>query len=107
VIDAATIGLLGRRGIRRRDHFVDRRGASLITFPTMLATGLSPIVATASNSVALTPANFVAAMVDHQLLPQWRPAFRRVLWVSIFGSGIARCCCCTRRNECSWWPCRS
>jgi len=55
VIDAATIGLLAAVGFVGGIISSIVGGASLITFPTMLATGLSPIVATASNSVALTP----------------------------------------------------
>lgn len=35
-------------------------GASLITFPALLATGLPAVVANASNTVALTPSNVVA-----------------------------------------------
>src|SRR6267142_2074285 len=37
-------------------------GASLITFPALLAGGLPAVVANASNTVALTPGNLVAAL---------------------------------------------
>ena len=35
-------------------------GASVITFPVMLAVGLPPVVATASNLVAVSAGNFLA-----------------------------------------------
>ena len=39
-------------------------GASLITFPALLAVGLPAIVANASNTVALAPGNLAAALAD-------------------------------------------
>jgi len=62
-------------------------GASLITFPALLAAGLPPVIAVASNAVATTPANFVAAATDRQWLPAWQPAFWRVIAVAMAGSG--------------------
>ena len=44
-------------------------GASLFTFPALLASGLSPITANASNAFALLPANAMAAWVDGEKLP--------------------------------------
>src|SRR5262245_52522650 len=43
-------------------------GATLITFPAMIASGLPPIVANASNAVAVTPGHFVAALSDRAQL---------------------------------------
>jgi hypothetical protein len=37
-------------------------GASLITFPALLAVGLPPIIANASTTIALAPANLAAAV---------------------------------------------
>ena len=51
-------------------------GATLITFPAMLAAGLPPILANASNAVAVTPGHLVAACADRHVLP---PADRRML----------------------------
>jgi len=62
-------------------------GSSLITFPALLAVGLPPVAATASNTVSMTPSNFVAVMADYQRLPQWRPAFAWIVVISIIGSG--------------------
>ncbi|MDP8996350.1 MAG: sulfite exporter TauE/SafE family protein [Pseudomonadota bacterium] len=44
-------------------------GASLFTFPALLASGLSPITANASNAFALLPANAMAAWVDAEKIP--------------------------------------
>jgi len=45
-------------------------GATLITFPAMIASGLLPIVANASNAVAVMPGHFVAALSDRAQLPR-------------------------------------
>jgi uncharacterized protein len=46
-------------------------GATLITFPAMLAAGLPPVLANASNAVAVTPGHLVAACADRHVLPPW------------------------------------
>lgn len=61
-------------------------GASLITFPALLAAGLPAIVANASNTVALTPANFVAGLADLERLPRWDRALLSVALVCVTGS---------------------
>jgi len=63
-------------------------GASLITFPALLAAGLPPVVAVASNAVATTPASFAAAVTDRRWLPAWQPSFWRVIAVAMAGSGV-------------------
>jgi uncharacterized protein len=44
-------------------------GSSLICFPAMLAAGLPPVVASASNTVAVTPASLVATFSDPERKP--------------------------------------
>ncbi|MBB1601379.1 permease [Variovorax sp. UMC13] len=44
-------------------------GATLITFPAMLAAGLPPVVANASNAVAVAPGHLLAAIADREKLP--------------------------------------
>ncbi|WP_246669332.1 MULTISPECIES: sulfite exporter TauE/SafE family protein [unclassified Bradyrhizobium] len=44
-------------------------GATLITFPAMLAAGLPALAANASNAVAVTPGHLMAALADHRRLP--------------------------------------
>lgn len=63
-------------------------GASLITFPALLAAGLPAIVANASNAVALTPANLVAALADLDRRPRWDRAFAGLAAVSVAGSVV-------------------
>lgn len=61
-------------------------GASLITFPALLAAGLPPIVANASNVVATTPGNLMAGLADLERLPRWDRSFLGLVLVSIAGS---------------------
>lgn len=61
-------------------------GASLITFPALLAGGLPAIVANASNTVALTPGNLVAALADAERWPRWDRSLLVVSGVCAAGS---------------------
>src|SRR5262245_58126634 len=61
-------------------------GASLITFPALLATGLPAVVANASNTVALTPGNFVASLADLERLPRWDRTLLSLVLVCAVGS---------------------
>jgi uncharacterized membrane protein YfcA len=61
-------------------------GASIVTFPVMLATGLSPVVATASNLVAISPGNFLAALADRSRLPPLDRAFVGLVAASVLGA---------------------
>jgi uncharacterized protein len=61
-------------------------GASLITFPALLAAGLPAIVANASNTVALTPGNVVAGLADLERMPRWDRSFLSLALISVVGS---------------------
>ena len=61
-------------------------GGSLITFPTLVYVGLPPLVATASNIVALTFSNITAAFGDFKRMPPWSRTFRVLAVVSVLGS---------------------
>ena len=61
-------------------------GASLITFPALLAAGLPPIVANASNTVALVPGNFMAGLADLERRPRWDRSFLALVLVCTLGS---------------------
>ena len=50
-------------------------GASLVLFPAMLAAGIPPVTAVATNNTALVPSNFLAAFVDRSHLPKFDGAF--------------------------------
>lgn len=61
-------------------------GASVVTFPVMLAVGLSPVVATASNLVAVSAGNFLAAAADRGHLPPFNRAFAGLVLASVLGA---------------------
>ncbi|GJD74687.1 sulfite exporter TauE/SafE family protein [Methylobacterium goesingense] len=60
-------------------------GATLITFPVMLQVGLPPVIANASNAVAVMPGHLIAALADPG---RWPPLNARLAWLaaaSLFG----------------------
>src|SRR5262245_65561796 len=61
-------------------------GASLITFPALLAAGLPPIVANATCTVALTPGNLVAGLADLERIPRWDRTFASLALIAVVGS---------------------
>jgi hypothetical protein len=61
-------------------------GASVVTFPVMLAVGLSPVVATASNLVSVSAGNFLAALTDRAQLPPFNRAFVGLVLASVLGA---------------------
>jgi uncharacterized membrane protein YfcA len=61
-------------------------GAAIITFPVLLATGISPVLATTSNMVALAPGNFFAALYDRSQLPPLGRSFAAMVIASIVGA---------------------
>jgi uncharacterized membrane protein YfcA len=63
-------------------------GAAIVTFPALIAAGLSPVVATATNLVALTPGNFLAALYDRTQLPPLDRAFAALVVWSLVGAVI-------------------
>jgi len=87
-MDAAPILLLAGAGFAGGIVTAIVGGASLITFPAMLAAGLPPVVAAACNTVALTPSPFIAAATDDRRLPAWKPEFHRFIGVSLAGGGV-------------------
>jgi uncharacterized membrane protein YfcA len=61
-------------------------GASVVTFPAMLAVGLSPVVATASNLVSVSAGNFLAAVTDRGQLPPFNRAIVGLVLASVLGA---------------------
>lgn len=59
-------------------------GATLITFPAMLAAGLPPVVANASNAVAIAPGHLLAGLADREKIPA---SDREFLLSLILGAG--------------------
>ncbi|MGL3208801.1 sulfite exporter TauE/SafE family protein [Bradyrhizobium sp. BR 1433] len=62
-------------------------GATLITFPAMLAAGLPAVIANASNAVAISPGHLIAALADRGKLPP--PTRRTISYVVIATVGGA------------------
>jgi uncharacterized protein len=63
-------------------------GASLVTFPALLAVGLPPIIANASNALAVSSSNFVAAFNDRKLIPAGTPAFWAASFAALVGGAF-------------------
>jgi uncharacterized protein len=63
-------------------------GAAVITFPALLAAGLPPVMATAGNTVALTPGLFLAAIYDRSQLPPFDRSFVAMALASVAGALI-------------------
>jgi uncharacterized membrane protein YfcA len=61
-------------------------GASIITFPVLLATGIPPITAVISNTVALTPGNLLAVIYDRSQLPPLGRSFAGLIAATVFGT---------------------
>jgi uncharacterized membrane protein YfcA len=61
-------------------------GASIVTFPVLLATGIPPVTAVISNTVALVPGNFVATIYDRSQLPPLGRSFVALVAASVLGA---------------------
>jgi len=61
-------------------------GASVMTFPVLLAVGLPPVVATASNLVAVSAGNMLAAFTDRANLPPFNRGFVGLVVASLLGA---------------------
>lgn len=63
-------------------------GASLFTFPALLFAGLPPIVANASNALAVTSSNAVGFLSDLKKLPPASLSFYGSLGVAVVGGAL-------------------
>lgn len=63
-------------------------GATLITFPALLATGLPPVAANIANAIAVSPGHLLAALADRRSLPVLDGHLCRLLLFSAVG-GLA------------------
>ncbi len=63
-------------------------GASLVTYPALLAAGLPPVSAVVVNLVALMPANLSAAWWDRSQLPPFSAGMWALLAVSAVGATL-------------------
>jgi uncharacterized membrane protein YfcA len=63
-------------------------GASLVTFPTLLALGLPPVAANATNAVGLSLSNFMAALADWRRRPSWGRSLSWLFAINLVGGAI-------------------
>ena len=61
-------------------------GAAIITFPALLATGISPVLASCSNLVALVPGNLISFYYDRSQLPPLGRSFAGLVAASVLGA---------------------
>lgn len=63
-------------------------GASVISYPVLLAIGMSPVSAAISNALGVTPANFFALIaVRHQMRAYFKE-YRKLIIISVIGSTV-------------------
>lgn len=63
-------------------------GATLFTFPALMAAGLSPVVANASSSVALTPGHLSGVLSERRQLPKLDGHLMLHVVIAAVGGGI-------------------
>jgi hypothetical protein len=61
-------------------------GASVISYPVLLATGMSPVSAAISNALGVTPANFFALIAVRHQMREYFLEYRKLIIISIIGS---------------------
>ena len=62
-------------------------GAAVVTFPALIAAGVSPQLAAVSNLASIMPATMLAALSDRSQLPPFDRAFVGLIVASIVGAG--------------------
>ena len=63
-------------------------GASVISYPVLLATGMSPVSAAISNALGVTPANFFALIAVRHQMRAYFQEYKKLIYISIAGSTI-------------------
>jgi uncharacterized membrane protein YfcA len=63
-------------------------GAAVVSDPALLASGLAPQIAVASNLLAVMPGTLLAAFADRTQLPPLNRAFAGLVFASITGAAI-------------------
>ena len=87
-MDAITALFLGTTGFLGGIITAVVGGSSIICFPAMLAAGLPPIVASASNTTAVVPAHLIAAYSDTGRAPAWSREVLALALVGFLGSAL-------------------
>lgn len=63
-------------------------GGTFLSFPAMLAIGLPPVTANASNSVALWPASLASAWAYRRELARYRQHLPRLTLAALLGGAV-------------------
>ncbi|MGH6728239.1 MAG: sulfite exporter TauE/SafE family protein [Pseudolabrys sp.] len=63
-------------------------GAAVVSYPALIASGVSPQLAAVCNLTALMPAMMLAALSDRTQLPPFNRAFIGLIVASVTGAGI-------------------
>ena len=67
-------------------------GAAVVTYPALIAAGVSPQVAAIGNLVAIMPATMLAALSDRSQLPPFNRAFASLIGFSLIGASVGAAC---------------
>jgi uncharacterized membrane protein YfcA len=86
-MDPHTIALLAGIGVLAGMIASIVGGAAVVVYPAMIAAGVPPQFAAASNTVALMPAIMLAALSDRSQLPPFNRAFIELVFASVAGAG--------------------
>ncbi len=63
-------------------------GASVISYPVLLATGMSPVNAAITNALGVTPANFFALIPVRDEIRSFFQEYRKLIFISIISASI-------------------
>ena len=63
-------------------------GASVISYPVLLATGMSPVNAAISNALGVTPANFFALIAVRHQMRAYLQEYKKLIIISIISSSV-------------------
>ena len=61
-------------------------GASVISFPVLLAAGIAPVSAAMTNAIGVTPANFFALISIRHRVKELAREYAQLIWISIAAS---------------------
>ncbi|MBN9049624.1 MAG: sulfite exporter TauE/SafE family protein [Rhizobiales bacterium] len=87
-MDLLHISLLALTGVAAGVIAAVVGGASLVTYPVLIALGMPPITAAVTTNVALVPSNFAAALADRKVLPPLDRGFVRLVVASVLGAAV-------------------
>ena len=84
-LSLAQIALLAMAGLTAGAVNAIAGGGTFFTFSALIATGVPPIIANATSSVAITPGNITGALAYHREIRKHGPRFIGLILVSLAG----------------------